>query len=149
RHKWLCNYKDHVQIFELKPPPGFTSMAEFNGELARRLRLLHRAAAHPLEQSLRGGSQTAQNLIFTQDPVIKLYLITLADSIGKYIVSLGNDPTHPMISRKAPAFSIAGAWSALLRPDGFHVNHVHPQGWISSAYYVSLPPNMSSPGGQE
>ena len=22
---------------------------------------------------------------------------------------------------------------------GFHVNHMHPDGWISSAYYVSVP----------
>jgi len=26
-----------------------------------------------------------------------------------------------------------------LRREGYHVNHVHPQGWISSAYYVSVP----------
>ena len=27
-----------------------------------------------------------------------------------------------------------------LRSGGRHSNHVHPQGWISSALYVSLPP---------
>ncbi len=26
-----------------------------------------------------------------------------------------------------------------LRPGGFHANHVHPRGWISSAFYVALP----------
>jgi hypothetical protein len=26
-----------------------------------------------------------------------------------------------------------------LRGAGFHANHVHPQGWISSAFYVRLP----------
>jgi hypothetical protein len=26
-----------------------------------------------------------------------------------------------------------------LRAEGFHVNHIHPQGWISSAYYVAVP----------
>jgi hypothetical protein len=26
-----------------------------------------------------------------------------------------------------------------LQPGGFHVNHVHPAGWLSSAYYVELP----------
>ena len=28
------------------------------------------------------------------------------------------------------------------KPRGFHLNHVHPQGWISSAYYVELPDGM-------
>jgi len=27
-----------------------------------------------------------------------------------------------------------------LRPNGFHVDHVHPMGWISSAFYIDLPP---------
>ena len=26
-----------------------------------------------------------------------------------------------------------------LRPSGFHTNHVHPRGWLSSAYYIALP----------
>jgi uncharacterized protein (TIGR02466 family) len=34
---------------------------------------------------------------------------------------------------------ITGAWSVQLRRDGFHVNHFHPEGWISSAYYVGVP----------
>jgi hypothetical protein len=26
-----------------------------------------------------------------------------------------------------------------LRPNGYHANHVHPRGWLSSAFYVALP----------
>ena len=26
-----------------------------------------------------------------------------------------------------------------LQAGGYHINHVHPRGWLSSAYYVSLP----------
>jgi hypothetical protein len=26
-----------------------------------------------------------------------------------------------------------------MREQGFHVNHLHPQGWISSCYYVTVP----------
>ena len=28
---------------------------------------------------------------------------------------------------------------------GFHVNHVHPKGWISSAYYVDVPGEVNDP----
>jgi hypothetical protein len=28
------------------------------------------------------------------------------------------------------------SWSVRLEPGGFHTDHVHPQGWLSSAYYV-------------
>jgi uncharacterized protein (TIGR02466 family) len=26
-----------------------------------------------------------------------------------------------------------------LRRGGFHVNHIHPEGWVSSAFYLSVP----------
>ena len=38
-----------------------------------------------------------------------------------------------------PAFRYAGSWSSRLRDCGFHTNHVHPKGWISSAYYIAVP----------
>jgi uncharacterized protein (TIGR02466 family) len=36
-------------------------------------------------------------------------------------------------------FSFAGSWSVRLKSQGFHTNHIHPQGWISSALYIALP----------
>jgi hypothetical protein len=35
-----------------------------------------------------------------------------------------------------------GSWSVRLVDGGFHSNHVHPRGWISSALYLSLPETM-------
>ncbi|HUO01210.1 MAG TPA: putative 2OG-Fe(II) oxygenase, partial [Rhizomicrobium sp.] len=32
---------------------------------------------------------------------------------------------------------------------GFHTNHVHSQGWISSAYYVDLPASVAAGAGVE
>jgi len=29
--------------------------------------------------------------------------------------------------------------SVFLRPTGFHVDHIHPMGWLSSAFYVEVP----------
>lgn len=40
---------------------------------------------------------------------------------------------------KSHQFAFAGSWSCLLHPSGYHANHVHPQGWISSALYFDLP----------
>jgi hypothetical protein len=30
---------------------------------------------------------------------------------------------------------------------GKHVNHIHPEGWLSSAFYVALPASVVSAGG--
>ncbi len=42
--------------------------------------------------------------------------------------------------RVTSKYRFSGAWSVLLRPGGHHVNHIHPLGWISSAFHVELPP---------
>jgi hypothetical protein len=39
-------------------------------------------------------------------------------------------------------------WSVRLRPNGFHANHYHPQGWISSACYLHLPSAVRDRGGE-
>jgi uncharacterized protein (TIGR02466 family) len=38
-----------------------------------------------------------------------------------------------------------GAWSVRLHRLGYHVNHFHPDGWLSSAYYVQTPPEAEDP----
>ncbi len=59
--------------------------------------------------------------------------------MARYIAELGEDPAHPLLSRRARDFRYAGSWSSRLRDCGFHVNHIHHEGWISSCYYVALP----------
>src|ERR1700741_2534898 len=43
---------------------------------------------------------------------------------------------EPVRSRNTGGYAIKGMWSVQLRSGGYHVNHVHPQGWLSSACYV-------------
>ena len=49
-------------------------------------------------------------------------------------------PGHPLLGpRRDRPIRFAGSWSVRLRDAGFHISHVHPQGWISSALYIALP----------
>jgi hypothetical protein len=59
--------------------------------------------------------------------------------VARYIAELDEDPLHPLLSRRAKRFRYSGSWSSRLHDSGFHVNHFHPDGWISSCYYVSVP----------
>jgi hypothetical protein len=47
--------------------------------------------------------------------------------------------------RNTGRWAFQGAWSVRLRPHGFHADHVHSQGWLSSACYLSLPPAVEGP----
>src|SRR5688572_12056824 len=137
-YRRLYDYPRLVKAFMLQPAAPFASIEEFNAGFARELLRLHRAVRHPLEQSLRGGSQTERHL--PRDvPVIAKFFEMLDAPIREYIAALRSDGTHPLDGRRRADYRIAGSWSVQLQPGGFHLDHVHPLGWLSSAYYVSLP----------
>lgn len=138
RYADLCDYPRLVRAFDLETPPGWSSREAFLSDLAERLHALHRAASHPLDQSLRGGTQTSHNLAVRRDPVLQALFAALAEPIEAYVRDLG--PGEDAVRRRATgAWRIAGAWSVRLRPQGFHVSHIHPDGWLSSAFYVEVP----------
>jgi uncharacterized protein (TIGR02466 family) len=143
-----CDLERLVRVYELEPPPGYRTIAEFHEALKPLLESRHRQAAHPLDQSLRGGTQTSRGLLTDPDPRIRQYLAQLAAPLADYQSAIGQDASHPMLTRnRAPAKPV-GCWSVRLKRGGFHVNHIHPQGWISSAYYVSVPAEVADASAQ-
>ena len=138
-YRRLHDYRRLVRIYQPPPPPGFADIAAFNSALAYELGQLHRSAQRPLTQSLRGGSQTDGNLP-ADNSLVAGFFAMIDAPIRDYIARLGDsDPGHPTVRRRSAGYRIAGSWSVQLQPGGFHINHVHPQGWLSSAYYVELP----------
>ena len=138
-YRRLYDYPRLVKSFALRPAAPFADIGEFNAAFARALAPLHRAAQHPLEQSLRGGSQTERHLP-RDNPVIAAFFAMLDAPIREYLNALHDaDASHPLERRKRENYRISGSWSVQLRPQGFHLDHVHPRGWLSSAYYVALP----------
>ncbi len=146
---WLNDYNTFVQAFDLETPPGWPDMASFNQALQTRLRELHTDAQAPIDQTLRIGSQTQDNLFDRTDAVIVALRESIAKAVSRYIARLGelsSDPDHPLLGRVSANWRFSDSWSAQLRSGGFHTNHVHPHGWISSAYYVALPPAVRPAG---
>ncbi|WP_395648121.1 tetratricopeptide repeat protein [Terricaulis sp.] len=139
RYHVLCDYDLMVRPFDLPVPPGYANIEAFNEALIASLNALHVLETHPLDQSLRHGSQTTRSLIYVADPVIQAYLKALDGPIRAYM-DLMRDPDHPWSGRKTGNYRLSGSWSVKLKGGGFHINHLHPAGWISSAYYVYLPP---------
>jgi hypothetical protein len=119
-------------------PPGWNSLADFLTELAAVLRELHGFGTHPVEQSLRFGTQTGTNLLKVDHRAIKAFQVAIDRPIREYLAFIGSGD-DPLRSRNGGDYRIAGMWSVKLQPKGFHMSHVHPMGWISSACYIELP----------
>jgi hypothetical protein len=139
----LYDYDAFVRPYDLEPHAGWSSIEAFHADLVPILEARHRFETHPLDQSLRGGTQTARSLLVDPDPVIQAFIRAIAAPIEAYRATMGLDPTHPLRARNRGDTRLVGCWSVRLRRGGYHVNHVHPEGWISSAYYVSVPPEVS------
>ena len=116
------------------------------GALAAELRTLHTAHHAPFEQSMRGGTQTDGLLLSRRSPAIRRLRAALERAIRTHVDGLPPvDAAHPTLSVPRGAFRFTGSWSVRLESGGHHVNHVHSEGWLSSACYIALPAAMSDP----
>ena len=141
----LYDYGRLVRVFDLEAPPGWSSMKELNAALVEVLAERHRFRNQPLDQSLRNGTQTARSLLAESDSAIKAILAAFEDPIQEYRQHIGTDAGHPLSARNSGRSRFTGAWSVRLSRQGYHVNHFHPDGWISSAYYVDVPAEVADP----
>jgi hypothetical protein len=112
------------------------------------LERLHVTRRHPPEQTLRGGTQTLGNLFDREDPEIVELARGVGECIKDYIGRFPAHPAHPLFGRRAPRFAFSASWSVRLAPCGFHTMHIHPLGWISSAYYVQVPKEVADASGE-
>ena len=134
RWEWLEGDDRLIATYDIAGELGDTA------ELAECLRDLHRRSGQHIDQSVRGGSQTDGNLLIRNEEPIRRLRRALLGAVREHVAQL--PPAiegHPTLIDEREPLRIAGSWSVRLVDSGFHVDHVHPQGWFSSAFYVALP----------
>jgi tetratricopeptide (TPR) repeat protein len=139
RERALNDYGSLVQIFDLDAPTGYANMQHFNRDLDRYLEAMHGDAREHFSQTLRGGTRLYDEIFANGHELVDALQRQIERAVSSYIAGLRQDGSHPFTSRRSAAFSYSGSWSSRIRGSGFHVNHIHPAGWISSAYYVAVP----------
>lgn len=153
RHDWLNNYDLLVRDMLLPVPEGYDDRAHFIRVLADQIATFHKTKHHPLDQSLRHGTQSSFFLLGHESQVIQDLKKSLTQAVAEYLAPLPADGKHPFL-RRVPAdrgFTFSGSWSVRLKSEGFHVNHMHPEGWLSGPSYIEVPdvisPNDPARGG--
>jgi tetratricopeptide (TPR) repeat protein len=149
RYAQLCDYRQLVVPEQLEAPEPWPDLASFLVDVKKSLGRLHDPHGHPLLfQSLRHGTETSQDLLRSTDPVIQALFRTFAAPIHRYLELMGRG-SDPLRRRNSGPWRFNGSWSVRLRRSGYHANHVHPRGWISSACYIELPDSMTNARSQE
>ena len=134
RWSWLEGDPRLVGVYDIMDPDEIAP-------LAARLRELHNMVADPIGQSVRGGTQTDGPLFARIEPEIRALRALIARTVREHVAGFAPpDLAHPILryGNDVP-IRFAGSWSVRLSGAGYHTHHIHPQGWISSAFYVSVP----------
>jgi len=144
REAWLLDYERMVMPVRVPTPPNYANSNEFFRDVGDVLDTLHRMRAHPIDQTLRGGTQTNGFLFRLKHPVLRQLEVQIREAVRAALAAFPPDANHPFWGRRTATpdgdgFRFVGSWSVRLKSQGFHVNHIHPDGWISSALYIALP----------
>jgi tetratricopeptide (TPR) repeat protein len=130
RYRALYDYDRLVGAYRIEAPAPWTDLDAYLADLAEALDQVHAGLAHPPGQSLRGGSQTVRDLTTYRHPAIRGLFAAVDAPIRRHIAALGES---------VAAYRFVGAWSVRLNCEGLHIDHIHPEGWLSSAFYVRVP----------
>ena len=145
RYRTLYDYFNLVRPYIIDTPPGWANLTAYLADLAAELKRLHAFETHPFDQSLRGGSQTSQDLASVKEPAVKAFFQAIDGPIRRYMEEVG--PGEDILrQRNTHQYYLSGTWSVMLRPNGFHIDHTHPSGWLSSACYIELPEAVEKEG---
>ncbi len=141
------DYGQFVRPSIIDTPDGWPNLPAYLQDLARGLLALHAYRTHPIGQSLRNGTQADLALEHAADPAIRAFAQAIDGPILRYMHAIGNGD-DPVRRRNTGRYKLSGIWSVRLRPNGYHFNHFHPEGWLSSACYIDIPPALGQRGGE-
>jgi tetratricopeptide (TPR) repeat protein len=147
RYHELYDYEAFVRPWTIDTPEGWSSLDAYLADLAEGLNARHRLKTHPLDQSLRQGSQLSQ-VLQSDHAALRAFPQAVDGPIRAHIAALGRGK-DPLRTRNTGGYRFQGCWSVKLRPGGGrHVDHLHPEGWLSSACYIDLPKAVAGEGRQ-
>lgn len=147
RYRQLLDYRGLVRASYIDVPYGWPDLATYLADLVQDLTRAHTLRAHPTHNSLREGSQVQVVPSASPSPSIRAFPEAIDGPVRRYMEAIGTG-SDPMRSRNVGRYELSGMWSVRLRPNGFHVNHYHSAGWISSACYLHLPPAVAQRHGE-
>lgn len=135
RYNQLYDYQHLVKVISI---PSLIQ-SKFNENLKVELEKLHLSRRHPLDQSLRMGTQT-EGQLFNTDLALVLQLKEQIDTeIKVFLHELSLSEKQFMDRKLTENFSYSGSWSVILKQGGHHKNHFHSEGTFSASYYVTVP----------
>lgn len=124
--------------------PGYATMERFNQALARHVVNHPSMAYEPAGRATRSGRHSGELLVEPKGPIGALEQMICA-AVADYDTSVRAEPGHPFLAHPPGRWNLT-IWAVVLDQQGYQVPHIHPSGWLSGVYYVTLPKVVGDPG---
>jgi len=144
-----------VQVLELRaPPPGFTTLSEFNAQLVRHA--LEHPSLHvaPIEEDARTKAsrlaaiyncptlRVTGEYCSDSQPATRALRGWVASAVNQYLAHLARElPEHPFVAGAPKRFHLR-SWAAILDGEGSLEAHAHYASHVSAVYYPQVPAEM-------
>jgi len=127
-----------ISAAKLPEPYHYGSVSSLNIALRQSVDALQLFQQRPLDQSLEQGTQTAANLVASEDPALREFLALACRTVSAYGQTAAPQG-HDGLAHVSDQIAINECWSVRLE-GGRHRPHFHPEGVVSGTYYLSVPP---------
>ena len=127
-----------ISAAKLPEPYHYGSVSSLNIALRQSVDALQLFQQRPLDQSLEQGTQTAANLVASEDPALREFLALASRTVSAYGQTAAPQG-HDGLAHVSDQIAINECWSVRLE-GGRHRSHFHPEGVVSGTYYLSVPP---------
>ena len=140
----LADFERFVRPMEIDPPAGFADRAAFHAALEAEARSSPTLEIDPPQLATRSGAQTAEMFIDPM-PAVAALIDCIDAAVREYIRGLADDATHPFVANAPTNWRLTG-WAVILERQGYQMSHIHPSGWLSGVYYLSVPVRVRDSG---
>lgn len=138
RAEAITNLQEGIRSTVLEEVPGFESIARFNQALAAHVENHPTVTYEPFSKTTRRGRQSGNLLQGSKGPIARLEQI-INRAVGDYLAAAPFPPGHPYAQQPVFMNWELNVWATLLDDQGHQAAHIHPGGWLSGVYYVSVP----------
>lgn len=138
----LGDFDRLVDTGTVEPPAGYADLAAFNAALAEHC-LNHPSLEYERPANATRKGHHSGNFAHDADPGPVAHLLDIVNArAARYAGARPADPAHPYLAQR-PAKWTHDIWCVILGDHGYQDPHVHPGGWLSGVYYVSVPDAVS------
>lgn len=141
------SYEGYIYQSFISPPDSFATLKDYFIALTAELTSMHSSQVSPINQTVHGGTQTQANLFQNPNYLIQHLKSEFERAIREMLQGVKGKKLLYDGFIIDGRLDNTGSWSVNIKSEGYHNDHIHPMGQLSTVCYIHLPPSISKTNG--